>query len=402
MKKHLIATILFVILVSGCSGQTTNEQLPGSAQQEIVEVADPTATELILPTDTEPPAPTHTAEMPTATPLPIPSPRYMHNLVYDQAAKKFVLFGGTSEVTCGYQPDTWIFDLDSKIWEEVTPAESPPEGQGTMAYDRESQRVVLFIGTLAGSHEDSGGDDTGRGGSKCIPVEDPKKLTPAGETWVYDLDNNQWTRMETSEGPFGLLDTRMVYNAAADRMVLFGGWFVGEGPDSGASDATWVYDLNSNTWTEMSPEVSPPGRMDHAMAYDAESDRVILWGGGGRSPIKVGDIWTYDLSANIWEERPSDDAPRSLKGAAMVYDALNDRTLLYFKKEFWAYDDNNNQWTLLSDSPAPLGLLNHALEYDTNKDLVLKFGGGPDFHQWSNHTWIYDPKTDEWTDVTQR
>jgi hypothetical protein len=29
--------------------------------------------------------------------------------------------------------------------------------------------------------------------------------------------------METSGGPFGLLGSRMVYNAAADRMVLFGG-----------------------------------------------------------------------------------------------------------------------------------------------------------------------------------
>jgi hypothetical protein len=268
-----------------------------------------------------------------------------------------------------------------------------------MAYDVESQQVVLFIGTLAGLKEDTSTSDSGGGGFKCVPGDIP---TPAGETWVYDLDDNQWTRMEPSGGPFGLLGSRMVYNAVADRMVLFGGWFVGEGPNSGASQATWVYDLNSNAWTEMSPEVSPPGRMDHAMAYDTESDRVLLWGGGGQSPIKVGDLWAYDLSANIWEEHPSDDAPGPLKGAEMVYDAPNDRTLLYFRKEFWAYDYNNNQWTLLSDSPAPLGLLYHALVYDTKNDLILTFGGGPNWAARSNHTWVYDPKMDEWTDVTQR
>jgi hypothetical protein len=86
----------------------------------------------------------------------------------------------------------------------------------------------------------------------------------------------------------------------------------------------------------------------------------------------------------------------------MAYDAPNDRTLLYFRKEFWASDYNNNQWNLLSDSPAPLGLLYHALVYDTKNDLILTFGGGPNFSVNSNHTWIYDPKTDEWTDVTQR
>ena len=401
MKKHLMVTILLVILVSGCTGQIPNEELPVSTQPEIVEMADPIATEVVLPTDTELPPPTKTAVIPTSTPLPIPAPRYMHNLVYNQAAENFILFGGTSKVECGYQSDTWIFDLDSKTWNDVSPVVSPPAGQGTMAYDIESDRVVLFIGILAGDYEEIGGGDTASGGSTCVPFEDPKTLIPAGEIWVYDLHNNQWARMDTSGGPFGLLGTRMVYDSTADRMVLFGGWFVGKGPNTGASMATWVYDLNSNTWTEMSPEVSPPGRMDHAMAYDAETDRVILWGGGGRSPIKVGDIWAYDLNQNIWEEHPSDDAPDTLKGAAMVYDALNDRALLYFRKEFWAYDYNDNQWTLLSDSPAPLGLLYHALVYDTKNDLTLKFGGGPSLAQWSNHTWVYNTKTDEWTDVTQ-
>jgi hypothetical protein len=39
---------------------------------------------------------------------------------------------------------------------------------------------------------------------------------------------------------------------------------------------------------------------------------------------------------------------------------------------------------------------------DTKSDLILKFGVGPNFGAWSNHTWIYDPEMDEWTDVTQR
>jgi hypothetical protein len=137
------------------------------------------------------------------------------------------------------------------------------------------------------------------------------------------------------------------------------------------------------------------------MAYDAESDRVIIWGGGGPNPMDVGDIWAYDLNTDTWEELRSDDAPSSKRYAAMVYDVLNDRTLLYFRKEFWSYNYNNNQWTLLSKSPAPLSLNWHTMAYDTSQDLILQFGGGPDFHQWSNHFWVYDPKVDEWTDETQ-
>jgi N-acetylneuraminic acid mutarotase len=194
----------------------------------------------------------------------------------------------------------------------------------------------------------------------------------------------------------------MVYASAADRMILFGGGYVGEGEKTGLSNETWSFDLNTNTWTQMSPEVSPPGRMDHAMAYDIESDRVILWGGGWHSPIDVGGVWAYDYSTDTWEEFESADSPPQLRGAAMLYDVLNDRVLFYAKKEFWAYDYNTNHWTLISDSPKPYGLLWHSMIYDTSQDVVLSFGGGTNFAQWSNKTWIFDPKVEEWADVTRR
>jgi hypothetical protein len=35
----------------------------------------------------------------------------------------------------------------------------------------------------------------------------------------------------------------------------------------------------ANTWTNMNPSTHPGARSGHAMAYDSESDRVILFGG---------------------------------------------------------------------------------------------------------------------------
>ena len=202
--------------------------------------------------------------------------------------------------------------------------------------------------------------------------------------------------MNTIEGPFGLQGSKMVYNTNADKIILFGGWYVGEGPKAGASSETWAYDLNSNSWKNLSPEISPIGRMDHAMTYDIESDRVIIWGGGGPSPMDVGDVWAFDYNTNTWEELTSPDAPSAIRYASMVYDVFNDQSLLYFHKEFWGYDYNNNQWTLISDSPDPLSLTWHSLVYDESSDLILQYGGGPNFHQWSNKSWIYDPKIGEW------
>jgi len=37
--------------------------------------------------------------------------------------------------------------------------------------------------------------------------------------------------------------------------------------------------LAANNWTNMNPSTYPGARQYHAMAYDSESDRVILFGG---------------------------------------------------------------------------------------------------------------------------
>jgi hypothetical protein len=53
----------------------------------------------------------------------------------------------------------------------------------------------------------------------------------------------------------------------------------------------------ANTWTNMNPSTHPGARSHHAMAYDSQSDRVILFGGySGRKYYYYSDTWAYDLS----------------------------------------------------------------------------------------------------------
>jgi N-acetylneuraminic acid mutarotase len=223
-----------------------------------------------------------------------------------------------------------------------------------MAYDAESDRVILFLGAMS---------ETG----------DYFDLAPWSETWVYDFDTDTWTNMEPVETPYGLRGPRMVYDAESDRMILFGGWEVGNSTKGGAFEEVWAYDYNTNTWTKMDPKVSPPGRNYHAMAYDAESDRVILWGGDGPVPVDVRSVWAYDYNADLWEE-------------------LESRS----------FDYNSNTWAQLSDSPMPGDLLYHAMVYIGKSDRIIIYGGGPnlDFHK--DNIWVYDLNTSTWTDVTRR
>ena len=69
----------------------------------------------------------------------------------------------------------------------------------------------------------------------------------------------------------------------------------------GVSQETWIFNVTSNQWIHMNPEVSPPGRSYHKMTFDPENGTMILFGG-----IKSGysetynDTWTYSLEENNW------------------------------------------------------------------------------------------------------
>jgi Galactose oxidase, central domain len=92
----------------------------------------------------------------------------------------------------------------------------------------------------------------------------------------------------------------MVYDAKADRTILYGG--------QGQGEETWAYDYNTNAWTQLTPPGTVPGDLSkHAMAYSTAANRVILFGGrrsssGGASSTNLGfgETWTYDLNTNTW------------------------------------------------------------------------------------------------------
>src|SRR5687767_6671464 len=80
-------------------------------------------------------------------------------------------------------------------------------------------------------------------------------------------------------------DAAMAYDAARQRVVLFGGI------DVTALGDTWEWDGVS--WSQRNPVVNPTPRSLHAMAYDAARRRVVLFGGQDSSGL-LGDTWEWD------------------------------------------------------------------------------------------------------------
>src|SRR5207249_1804853 len=134
----------------------------------------------------------------------------------------------------------------------------------------------------------------------------------------------------------------MAYDSQSDRLVLFGGGSSSGGVFVLVSD-TWAYDFNTSTWTDMSPAIEPPARYNHAMAYDSQADRVILFGGYGG----YNDTWAYDFNTNTWTDTNPVVEPPGRWGHALAYDSQSDRVILFGGSLYdtWAYDFNTNIWT---------------------------------------------------------
>lgn len=249
-----------------------------------------------------------------------PSIRNGHAMAYDVQSDRIILFGG-HDPDAGFMDDTWAYDLNTDTWTNMNPAVHPTAGFGPgLAYDSESDRIILFAGRTEESR--------------------------LYETWAYDFDANIWTNLQpTGRPPVGAVLHAMAYDVQSDRIVFFGG--LREGACCTTADETWTYDFNRNTWTNVNPPTRPAARYGHVVAYDAQSDRVVLFGGelsgSPGEPLLSVETWAFNLEANQWTNMTSTGVPPARFLPAMAYDGQSDRILVFGgagegSDESWAFD----------------------------------------------------------------
>ena len=276
-------------------------------------------------------------------PIVNPGPRFSYAAAYDSEYDHIIIYGGaTSEDN--YNGDTWMYEINTNTWANMSPLSSPGLRFGaSLVYDSESDIMVLFGGldfpALFGHH--------------------------IQQTWVYDFDTNNWTNMEPDVQPIGRHHTSMVYDSESDRVILFGG-YVSSAPDE-ASSETWSYDYNTNSWNEMDSDSNIEARFYGAMAYDASSDRSILYGGAWdySNNAGLGDTWAYDYNADSWEKMvPNPHPPERWRHSSAFRSETNEIILVSGsfgdieggeKKadSMWTYDYENDRWSNLDGNFVP-------------------------------------------------
>jgi hypothetical protein len=178
----------------------------------------------------------------------------------------------------------------------------------------------------------------------------------------------------------------LVYDPTRHRMILFGGY--GLATSTYLND-TWALSLDgAPQWTQLSTSGDPPqGRYYHAAACDPNSDRLFVHG-GRRPSTFLDDLWSLDLSTNVWVHLSgSDPGIRSNHGAAL--DPLRNRVLFFGGwcispdsvacacNDVWALDLGSLLWTQVTapPSPRPQERRDHAFLYDPPRDRFLVVGG---------------------------
>ena len=373
-KLFLIAfTVIALVVTFGCSPQTSLPTSLPPATSPISNTATPNPTETLTP-------------IPSPAPMLNPIAMGYHGLAYDIESNRIVLVAGQGNGCYSPKITTSIFDLTTKSWELLETNPPVTKGEGPIAYDAQSDRIIKFVGLRP----------------SCTTFDG------IGETWAYDTNTNTWEEMHPSESPFGLIGARMVYDSESDRMILFGGL---DAKGIGSSvftliPDTWAYDYETNTWENLHPAGSlPPWDNFHAMSYDVAADRVILWSGS-----EVGsenNIGIYDYNTNTWQVKETELHPNRYFYNAMVYDPGAGLNIFFGGvnrgeapgNETWGYDYASNTWTNLSAKNPPSARGWHAMAYDTAAGVIVLFGGGASRNQFTDETWVYDPVKNEWSPI---
>ncbi len=229
-----------------------------------------------------------------------------------------------------------------------------------------------------------------------------------------------WVSLTPTPDPvYGSPDGRnaasVVYDPASNRLIVFDGclgnclpiandlWVLTNANDSGGTPA----------WIRLLPAGSAPGaRESMASVYDPGSNTMIVFGGQNGccgNQITYNDVWTLQHANGLggtptWVQLfPSGGPPEGQTALSAVYDAANNKMIVFgglpyqaqtYRNGVWVLSHANGQggtpvWTNIvaegaPGSPSPRA--GHSAVYDSAANRMIVFGGSAT--ALYNDTWV--------------
>jgi len=321
-----------------------------------------------------------------------PSARHGAKMIYDPVGKQIIMFGGRGEgeIVGDLYNDMWSLDMETHRWQEIITSSGPsPRLSPGLVYDPAHHQLILF----------GGYSNQGR-------IKD---------TWLFDLNSNEWEKISSALSPPARSDMGMAYDGSAHIVLLFGGMCLDNQRD--LCDDTWVFDPESNLWIQMNPPSSPPVMYGHSLNYDSLNDKFLVWGGhmskfdqGNISSAGYNDsIWSYCYAENQWQEIPlggqSHPAARYWHQAA--FDSGHPGLLIFggdggnrFLADTWFFNSEAENWNRKRSEQAPPARIVGSSVYTPEYEQVVLFGGLDAGFSNLDDTWVYSDISGEWEQIS--
>jgi hypothetical protein len=206
-------------------------------------------------------------------------------------------------------------------------------------------------------------------------------------TWTWNGTN--WTKQNPATSPTGRDQAAMAYDAATRTVVLFGGW-----NGHGELGDTWTW--NGTTWTEQHPAASPPAMVDTSMVYDQATGTVLLFAGEGNH-VSFHGLWAWN--GTTWTEQAGSATLPARHGESMAYDAATHTVVVFggvggiqdpLLNDTWTW--NGTTWTEQHPAANPPARWEASAAYDAATGTVVLFGGYY-FRGVYGDTWTWDGTT---------
>lgn len=276
--------------------------------------------------------------------LPVAS--YQQSMAFDEQRGVVVHYGGPTSLDR-------LMTYDGAAWRTLTPAFRPVGRHGAaMAYDRARARIVMFGGVDAQS-------------------------AYRGDTWEWD--GQQWFQPPVSSAPEPRHWSTMVFDSVRGHVLLYGGASQTVTGGLVMHPDLWAWD--GVAWQRLPAAHQPPVRRQHAMAFDEQRGRAVLFAGSGQSQGGyLADTWEWDGAD--WRQVATIGAiPSARLYHRLAYDGVSRQVVLFGgwvasgvpTNETWSYDGVG--WTRLTFATSPGARSNHGFVYDRRRERLVVAGG---------------------------
>jgi sugar lactone lactonase YvrE len=214
-----------------------------------------------------------------------------------------------------------------------------------------------------------------------------------GETWVWN--GVTWAQRAPAASPSARGGAAMAYDAASGQLILFGG-------NTGAtSNETWTW--TGTNWVQLHPATSPPPEINPAMAYDPAMGQIVIFGGDQGPPNRLfvsNQTWAWN--GTTWTRLMPATVPPARADAAMGYDTATKQLVMYGGltsagpfSDTWLWNGSN--WVLQSAASNPGPRSEMSLTYDATTSQLLLVAGLPDQGPVRGDIWSWTGKS--WTQL---